>query len=165
MKASNPWYDGSPNSARAHLSDEMMRKRLHRRETKSSQLLRQRTRYTSTLQIPGQLSHRAMAGCQRMALQAGVIKVRPLAQHLTSRYRQLMWDMKEHHPLVRVKNLDDHYSSVSNATQLLHKSKPSRDMIENSTNAALSVHFLVAIKNGLRVVLTCAENTSARIMA
>ena len=72
-------------------------------------LLRQRTQHTSTLWVPAQLSHRARL------LRVGVIKVRPSAQHLTSRYHHLMWDMKKHHPLAHVKNLDDHYSSVISA--------------------------------------------------
>jgi hypothetical protein len=78
-----------------------------------------------------------------------------------------MWDMKkEHHPLIRVKNLDDHYSRVLTVpnVNLMHKSRASCDITERNTNPVSNVRIPIVITNGLGVVDPSTENTSRRSM-
>lgn len=76
-----------------------------------------------------------------------------------------MWDMKkEYRSLVRVKNLDDHYSSVLSApdVNLMHNTRASCDITERNTNLVSNVRIQVAITNGLRVVDPSTESTLGR---
>ena len=122
-------------------------------------LLRQRTQHTSTLQVPAQLNRRATL------LWAGVIKVRLSTQHLTSRFRQLMWDMKERPPLARVKTLEDHSSVVSAPSlNFLRKARSFCATAERHTNPVSNVRVPIAITHGHGVVDPSTENTSGRSM-
>ena len=95
------------------------------------------------------------------------IEVSPSAQHLTSGYRRLMWDMKKgYRSLVPVKNLDDHYSSVLSApnVNLMHKTRASCDITERNTNLVSNVRIQIAVTNGPRVVDPSTESTLGRSM-
>ena len=68
---------------------------------------------------------------------------------------------KEHSPLVRVKNLDYHHSSVLSALHVVHKSGDLSDIAKRSTNPIHYYHVCpIAVTCGLGVVNTISEITS-----
>jgi hypothetical protein len=72
---------------------------------------------------------------------------------------------KEHHPLVWVKTLDDHHTSVLFALNVnLHKSRALCDITERNTYPVSYVYIPIAITSGLEVVDPSTENTSRRII-